>query len=264
MVKKQLQKSRAALVTGGSSGIGAALVNELVRRDVFVYSVARSEDRLAAQQRTLGPKVVPVVADVSTSSGRERIADTVTGPLDFLVHNAGVIDPVVPLERLTLDGFRQNLAVNAEAVLFLTQALLPRLVQPGARVLAVSSGAGFHAIPGWAAYCTAKAAMNMMVQVLNAEWQHARGISAALVRPGVVDTPMQAAIRACDVQDFPQVEKFRQLKRQQALADPVEVAEFMVDILLCTDDKNFSTVQWDFYEKQELAHKMSHCAKKNG
>jgi len=252
-----------ALVTGGSSGIGAALVAELEARGLRVYSVARSADKLAQQAEKTGSRVVPVVADVATPAGWQKVAEAVSAPLDFLVHNAGTLDPVVPVESLSLDGFRQNFSTNTESVLFLTQKLLPVLRQPGARILAVSSGAAFRAIPGWAAYCTAKAAMNMVIQVFEAEWATARGIRSALVRPGVVDTPMQAHIRAQDAQNFPLVEKFRALKSDNALASPAEVAKFMADILLCTRDEDFARTLWDFYEKEELAHKMAYCHRKS-
>jgi len=234
-----------ALVTGGSSGIGAALVAELEARGLRVYSVARSADKLAQQAEKTGSRVVPVVADVATPAGWQKVAEAVSAPLDFLVHNAGTLDPVT------------------ESVLFLTQKLLPVLRQPGARILAVSSGAAFRAIPGWAAYCTAKAAMNMVIHVFEAEWATARGIRSALVRPGVVDTPMQAHIRAQDAQNFPLVGKFRALKSDNALASPAEVAKFMADILLCTRDEDFARTLWDFYEKEELAHKMAYCHRKS-
>ncbi len=252
-----------ALVTGGSSGIGAALVAELVARGLRVYSVARSADKLARQAEQLGSAVVPVVADVSSPTGWQQVAEAVSEPLDFLVHNAGTLDPVGPVESLSLEGFRRNFSTNTESVLFLTQKLLPVLRQPGARILAVSSGAAFRAIPGWAAYCTAKAAMNMVIQVFEAEWSTARGIRSALVRPGVVDTPMQAHIREQEAKHFPLVEQFRALKRNHALASPEQVAKFMADILLCTSDTVFAQTLWDFYEKEELAHKMADCDKKS-
>ncbi len=252
----------SALVTGGSSGIGAALVEELVSRGGRVYSVARSEEKLHQQARRLGPRLVPIVADISRPQDRLDIASQVTAPLDFLIHNAGILDPVGPVEELSLSGFRQNFTTNTEAVLFLTQALLDKLRQPGARVLAVSSGAAFRAIPGWAAYCTAKAAMNRVIQVFNAEWKSSRGIYSALVRPGVVDTPMQAHIRSLDSGRFPAVEQFRQLKAENRLAQAEEVARFMADILLCSSDEDFSQILWDYYEKSELAHKMADCARK--
>jgi len=215
-----------ALVTGGSSGIGAALVAELEARGLRVYSVARSADKLAQQAEKTGSRVVPVVADVATPAGWQKVAEAVSAPLDFLVHNAGTLDPVVPVESLSLDGFRQNFSTNTE------------------------SG-------------TAKAAMNMVIHVFEAEWATARGIRSALVRPGVVDTPMQAHIRAQDAQNFPLVGKFRALKSDNALASPAEVAKFMADILLCTRDEDFARTLWDFYEKEELAHKMAYCHRKS-
>ncbi len=248
-----------AMVTGGSSGIGAALVAELVSRGLRVYSVARSAEKLTAQAASLDPRVQPVVADVARPSDWKKIAQSVEGPLDFLVHNAGTLDPVGPVEGLSREDFHRNFTVNAEPVLFLTQWLLPVLRQPGARILAVSSGAAYRAIPGWAAYCTSKAALNMMVQVLEAEWGYSRGIHAAVVRPGVVDTPMQAHIRQQDERHFPLVHKFRAMKQENTLARPEEVARFMADVLLCTTDADFGQTAWDFYQKSELAHKMENC-----
>ena len=74
----------------------------------------------------------------------------------------------------------------------------------------VSSGAGTRPYAGWAAYCAAKAAVDQLTRVVALE-EHAHGLAAYAVAPGVVDTDMQETIRATDEADFPEVARFRQL-----------------------------------------------------
>lgn len=231
-----------AVVTGASSGIGRALSLRLVDEGVKVLAVARRREALETLQRE-GGRIEAVGADLAQPAGRQAVREAVgQRPVAFLVHNAGVLEPIGPLADVSLMEWRHSQAVNVEAPLFLTQALLPRL--KGGRVLHVSSGAAHHGYPGWGAYCVAKAGLHMLYQVLREELR-ARDVAVGSVRPGVVDTPMQTLIRRQTPERFPAVERFIGLKQAGQLRDPRQVADFLAWLLMRSPVEDFPVEEWD-------------------
>ncbi len=240
-----------SLVTGGGSGLGRALALELAACGHRVIITGRRSTPLeeVAQEAEPGT-ILPVVADISDAEGRQRLVAVVSaqgGQLRHLVHNAGVIEPIRPLAEVTPDDWQHNQAINVAGPLFLTQALLPAL-QNGGRVLHISSGAAHSPIPGWGAYCAAKAALHMLYQCLDEELRD-RGVRVGSLRPGVVDTPMQARIRESSRQDFPLVERFRAMHRDGALRPAEEVARFARWVLQDTDDDRYAATEWNISDE---------------
>lgn len=240
-----------AVVTGGGTGLGRALCHALADRGLDVLAVGRREEPLAETRRTNPDRISVLSADVATEAGREAVAATVgERSLTALVHNAGVLEPVAPLAEVTLGEWRHSQAVNVEAPLFLTQALLPRLGD--GRVLHVSSGAAHSAYSGWGAYCTGKAALHMLYQVWSLELAE-RGIAVGSVRPGVVDTPMQALLRQQRRENFPAIDKFLDLHAAGKLEDPQEVAGFIAWLLLDVGADAFARSEWTFTDPEQQA-----------
>ena len=233
-----------AVVTGGGTGIGQALCEELARRGLHVLAVGRRAEPLRALASRFPGRIEPLAADVGAPEGRAAVAAALGTDvkLRFLVHNAATLAPVGPLRELCPEALRAHLAVNLEGPLFLTQQLLPRLT--GGRVLHVSSGAAHHAYAGWGPYCMSKAALHMLYQVWREELAGS-AIRIGSARPGVVDTPMQALIRATPPERFPRVTRFEQLHREGQLRRPAEVAQFLAWLLLATDDAAFEAAEWD-------------------
>ena len=240
-----------AVVTGGGTGLGRALCHALADRDLDVLAVGRRQEPLA-ETRSANPDRISVLsADVATDSGREEIVAAVgERSLTVLVHNAGVLEPVAPLADVTLADWRRSQAINVEAPLFLTQALLPRL--DGGRILHVSSGAAHSGYSGWGAYCTSKAALYMLYQVWSLELAE-RGLAVGSVRPGVVDTPMQTLLRQQRREDFPAIDKFLDLHAQGKLENPDEVAGFVSWLLLDVSNEGFSRSEWTFTDPEQQA-----------
>lgn len=234
-----------AVVTGAGTGIGRALVLELAQnRNMTVLGVGRRLQKLQETAIFYPERIKVVAADVSTVEGRQRILATIPEDtmVSHLVHNAGVLTPVKPLAQITLEEWRQHMAINVEGPLFLTQLLLPRM--KNGRVLHISSGAAHHPYQGWGAYCTSKTALYMIYQVYREEL-HNYGVMVGSVRPGVVDTPMQDQVRLASEEVFPNLQKFISLKENNQLVHPKEVAELLAKLLLDTSDKEFSAEEWD-------------------
>lgn len=245
--------SGISIITGGGSGIGAALAKRLVSRSQPVLIVGRREEKLLqTKDESANPSLVrTVVADISKMPESH---DAILGSLkenekvNYLVHNAAVLEPVKKLMDVTHQEWIEHMATNVDGPLFLTKALIPKLRgvggEKGGRVLHVSSGAAHHGYRGWGAYCTSKAGLHMIYKVLAAELDPL-GITVGSVRPGVVDTPMQDLIRGKDSEEMPDVSRFKVMKDQGSLINPDEVAGIMDWLLHETDDVEFSEKEWD-------------------
>jgi NAD(P)-dependent dehydrogenase (short-subunit alcohol dehydrogenase family) len=171
-----------------------------------VALMARSADdleRVAQQIHDEGGQAVSLVGDVTRVEDCERVVAAVVdrfGGLDALVNNAGILKPIAPLSQAEAGAWEKNWAVNVLGPALMTRVALPHLRKKQGRIVNVSSGAAVHAIPGWGAYCVAKAAINHFGRMLAAEEPEV--ISLAF-RPGVVDTGMQATIRREGAQGMP-------------------------------------------------------------
>jgi NAD(P)-dependent dehydrogenase (short-subunit alcohol dehydrogenase family) len=211
------------IVTGASRGIGAAVVRQLLHAGATVVAVARSP----IEPHTVGliPEtgiLHPLQADVADPSAcRQVVHATIQahGRLDALVNNAGTLDPVARIADADPDLWRHNLAVNLLGPFYLCRAAIPHLRATRGRVVNISSGAARKTIQGWSAYCVAKAALTHFNRQLAHEEPD---ITAVALRPGVVDTAMQALIR----RDGPQAMRaeksayFQDLKDRGALLAP--------------------------------------------
>ncbi|TAM86231.1 MAG: SDR family NAD(P)-dependent oxidoreductase, partial [Candidimonas sp.] len=124
-------------------------------------------------------------------------------------------------------------SLNVTSVMLLAGAFLRNTpADADRRILNVSSGAGRAPSPGWGVYCASKAALDRYTQVLAAENP---GVRTAALAPGVVNTNMQAHIRAADVNDFPKVQRFIDLHDQGKLTEPAVAAAKILKYLTSAD-----------------------------
>jgi len=181
--------SRAVIVTGAGTGIGAAVARRLARDGASVVLVGRRRDPIERVAAATGQTFV--VADASTEEGVERIvAATVDahGGIDGLVLNAGVMLPGT-VAGASVDDWRATLDVNLTGPFLLARAALPQLLERQGSVVSVASIAALRAGPGMAAYCASKAGLVLLTQCLAVE-QGAAGLRANVVAPGWVRTEM--------------------------------------------------------------------------
>jgi NAD(P)-dependent dehydrogenase (short-subunit alcohol dehydrogenase family) len=172
---------RIVLITGASSGIGAACAVRLARAGWSVFAGVRSEG--AAPVGT-----TEVLLDVTDCEAIDRAVSIVGGRLDGLVDNAGIA-VAAPLEHLPLDELRRQLEVNLVGQVAVTQAFLPAVRAARGRVVLIGSIAGTSALPFLGPYAISKFALEAFADSLRVELAP-DGIHVSIVRPGTIATPI--------------------------------------------------------------------------
>ncbi|MBV8709510.1 MAG: SDR family oxidoreductase [Acidobacteriaceae bacterium] len=217
-------------ITGGTSGLGFALVRELLNRQAQVAFVARRRDGVERTMRELA-SAHGIVGDVSKQAEIHPIALQILGALgglNVLVNNASDLGPL-PLALLAdteCKDFERALATNVLGPFRLTKALLGALASSaregcGAVVVNISSDAAINAYPHWGAYGASKAALHHLSRIWNEELT-VEGIRVLSIDPGDMDTPLHAAA-------VPDADRST-LKRPDAAAH--EVADIIAAALL--------------------------------
>lgn len=232
------------VVTGGGRGIGSALALALAERGKSVLIVGRHEETLT-KTASKSSQIEYIVADVSLPIGREQLMTHLqTVPvIEGLIHNAGTINPISPITDIDEALWNTCMAVNVGAPLFLTQLLTQKLIN--GRVLNIGSGAAHFPVIGWTAYCVSKAALLMLTRCWQAE---SSSISFASVMPGIIDTEMQAQIRAASNMHPDKLDFFKRLKQDNRLLSPTTVAAFLCWLLLDIDAAMYVSKEWDIYD----------------
>lgn len=244
--------TKTILITGASSGIGEACVQQAVNLHLNVIATARSKSKLQLLQRQF-TNIQIIVADIATTTGQNIIEQSIKQPLDYLLHNAAILDAPQELLDLTVSDFRNNILTNVEPILFLTQKLIPhfKAANQTGRILSMSSGAAKHAIAGLGNYCVSKAAALMANQVLKLEMPK-HGVMVNDYFPGVVDTGMQKTLRKSNNDIFPYSDDFKSLKAEGHLSTPLQVAADIMSVFTQTDDKSFANNEWLFKKHNVL------------
>jgi NADP-dependent 3-hydroxy acid dehydrogenase YdfG len=176
---------RTAVVTGASSGIGAATVRALAAAGFRTVSAARRVDRCEALAAEVGGRAAPL--DVTDDASVARFVAGLDA-VDLVVHSAGGALGLDLVEDADLDRWRRMYEVNVLGVVRLTRALLPKLRAGGAgHIVVLGSIAGFEVYPGGAGYTAAKHAVNALCRTLRLEL-NGEPIRVTEIAPGMVET----------------------------------------------------------------------------
>jgi benzil reductase ((S)-benzoin forming) len=215
------------IVTGTTKGLGAALAariaadggNELI-------ALARAPEGAI-------PGGWRIEADLADGGALARACERAAAKMHgkryakaVLINNAGIVSPVGPLDQVDAAELERSLAVNLVAPMLLMRWFIAATAQVQLRrIVNISSGAARRPVFGWAAYCSAKAGLDMASRTVALECEE-RGLAVEVVSlaPGVIDTPMQSTVRSAPAESFRDVERFRAMKAEGALRPAGDVA----------------------------------------
>ena len=219
------------LITGGSSGIGRALVENVPFEGARVIDISRRG----------GAGVEHFAADLADPASWSAVAGLFDrevagfeGDRVVFVHSAGTLEPIGFAGEMDATAYARQVLLNSAAPQVLGDAFLraARATAAACTVLMISSGAAHNRYEGWSAYCAGKAAMDHWVRTAGAEQTRRGGRCRVLaVAPGIVATAMQEEIRRSAPEQFPDVERFRLLHREDALRAPAEAARDLWELL---------------------------------
>ncbi len=194
-------EGKAAIVTGGSKGIGRAIALAFAEAGASVALAARGQedlDRAAKEAEAAGGRALPVVTDVSDPEAVQNLVDRTVeafGTVDILVNNAGAAPFMSTVDQIRESGFEKYFRINFMGALYATKAVGQVMLPKGEGcVLNVASVAGFIASPGLSYYSTAKAALINLTKTVAREWASS-GIRVNAVAPGWVETEMNEQAR---------------------------------------------------------------------
>ena len=231
-----LVEGKVALVTGGGSGIGRATAQVFAREGASVFVADRDADGgketvelIGANGGTADFHQVDVTDDAQV---RDMVSAVIArfGRLDCAHNNAGITQPMTPLHEVTLDAWREMIAINLTSVFLCMRHEVPHMLEQGAgAIVNTSSGAGIIGYPGLAPYVSAKHGVLGLTKTAALEYATA-GIRVNAVCPGSTDTPMMRGFIAGD----PAIEEaMKATVPMGELGRPEQLAEAVV--WLCSD-----------------------------
>ena len=234
------------ILTGASRGMGLAMAQQLLAagHDLVCLS-RRPNDELAARAAQAGQHLEQWPQDLSRAATaaakletwlQDQDADTIASAT--LINNAGTIPLIAPLDEIAPTQLADALRVDLEAPMLLTGAFLRATAacQAPRKVLNISSGLGRRAMASQAAYCAAKAGMDHFTRCVALEQERLpNGARVCSLAPGVIDTDMQAQLRAAQPERFPDIGNFVGLKEKGMLSSPEEAAKRVLAFLARAD-----------------------------
>lgn len=212
-------------ITGTSSGIGKALAEKALAEGHWVTGFSR---RHVIEH----PNYKHVNIDLADLSAYRSIGFECQNSVEaiVLVNNAGTLGHVKPVAKLDPDRVDRSYRINVTAPTIMSHLFLDNLAEKTCPkvIINISSGASTYPIKGWSTYCASKAAIDMFSEVLALDHPEIRCYAVA---PGIVDTEMQGEIRRLAKNDFPDVDRFVEYKRNDELASADEVAEKLLKLV---------------------------------
>ena len=223
--------SKILIITGGSKGIGKGIIAAYLANDFQVFSIARSVNNELA-------KVTQLPYDLSKTGGIKKLISELFEKINpnevekiTLINNAGTLGKIGKIEDI--DDIETSVALNTVAPLLLVSLFISLTKNWKAKkhIINISSGAAYKPYYGWTVYCATKAAIDMMTRTIALEQDGIEnGVKIIAVYPGVVDTEMQAKIRKTDKDSFASIDRFLDLKANNALANATTVGKQIFEI----------------------------------
>jgi len=232
------------LITGTSRGIGAALAEQLLDETHHIVSLSRTgNEELAEAARLRNCKLSYYPCDLQDLNALPSLMSTIfehiaaEGHVDalYLINNAGMLSPVAPIEHCDTAEMIANVNLNLLAPMILTSSFIKEAApyELDKRILNVSSASAKYLMPAQSCYSTGKAGLDSFSRSVSIEQSgKPNPVKIVSVYPGMIDTQLQAEIRAVSKEVFPYVDQFRQLAEEGKLQTPAYTAQKLIELLL--------------------------------
>lgn len=230
-------ENKIAVVTGGNSGIGRAIVDELVAEGAHVWVLGRDQGTLDAVAEAHGDKVRIVQGDVKSLADLDRLYEGVQaehGRVDVLVANAGVA-PGLPVPQVDEDHFDHVFDVNVKGLFFTVQKAIP-LLSEGASVVLTGSTVIHRGMAGMSVYAATKGAVRSLARTFSAELV-GRGIRVNVLSPGPITTPIFDRMGLDDESKAQMAESIRQQVPLGRFGESEEMAK--AALFLASSDSSY-------------------------
>jgi benzil reductase ((S)-benzoin forming) len=212
-------------VTGVSRGLGKAVAEKFLKEGYLVVGIGRSSNVDHINYSF-------VACDLSLQSDIDKIQFDATSEEVILINNAGQIGHIERISDQKQPDFEEVMQVNTLAPMYLSWSCLQQ-VKGAIKIVNISSGAASRAIPGWAAYCASKAALDRFSETIQLEEKEkGRDVKIWSVAPGVIDTAMQEKIRSASVESFSSLDTFLDLKKNDELTNPQVTADKLFRLIV--------------------------------
>ncbi len=225
-------KKSLAIITGGSKGLGKALVKIYCSNNFKVISIARSTSDFT-HPNLLGQVVFDLCKIEIFNILENQLFKLVNiKAIDevILINNAGTLGDIKTNENDSFLNIDTTIKLNLTAPIALTAILTKRFKNSTTSIYNISSGAAVNAYYGWTNYCATKAGLALATKTIAIEQEKNSTFEIFNIVPGIIDTNMQTKIRATKKSDFKQVERFIQLKENNLLVTPEVVAKKIYNI----------------------------------
>lgn len=224
------------LITGTSRGIGEALAKKILEKGHTVLGVSRNRSEIlkSKQYHHLSFDLTDTSRINQIMQKVNEIADNRSFDFVCLVNNASAVKPMKSIEKCAANEIETHVRIGLIAPMTLTSMFMRRFSDDKIRkkIVFISSGAAFTAMPDSSIYCSSKAGSHMFAQCVGLEQKNRKyGFEVISIGPGMVDTPMQKAIRSKRSDEYAMVDFFKQAFEDGKLQKPDNVAEKIYTIL---------------------------------
>ena len=252
---------KIAVITGAGSGIGLALTNELLFEysQLLVIAFCRNKDNLLPLKNRYKDRLLIRQVDFNHNAAFASVKRFLENyqQVDYLVHCAGLVSPIVKLSSLNLDDWRKNHKVNLEMPLLITQLCIIKFNR--SRVLFLTSDHPITPVTGASAYCISKAGINTLTDCFRQEVTANIAVFTS-VAPGNVDTPMQAEIRQASSDVLPLSDVLREMHGENKLLTTALVAKYLKELLMSVSRTSFGTRSWNLLKDINEPYHFTHIS----
>ncbi|WP_078431275.1 (S)-benzoin forming benzil reductase [Metabacillus halosaccharovorans] len=230
------------IVTGASRGLGEAIVNEINDQNCKIICLSRTMN--TNLEKVAAEKQIPlsfIECDLSDIQQLSEIIDQLLSMMDIghaqkitLINNAGTVNPIKGAGNAKQEELILHVHLNLLTPILISEALIRETKGTSANVVIVNitSGAANRPVPGWSAYCSTKAGLNMYTKTVGVEQEEKRtNITSIAFSPGIMDTDMQGTIRKATKDEFSSLNQFEEYHEKGLLRSPSFVAKALMNLL---------------------------------